>query len=95
MTGNVSVILVLTIMSGCSAQSFVEEGESDMRLEDYRYSVILDRLRELTDVQSSESKQAESISPRAWATGLRETVWQYNLESARRGAKGGLPMSSE
>ena len=93
MTRSVSLLLVLAILSGCAAkQPSVEEENSDMQLEDYRSSVILYSLRELIEIQSSGARQdAPPDAPpdaRAWATALRQTVWEYNVESANMCMKG-------
>jgi len=89
MTRSVRLLLVLAVLSGCAAkQPPVEEVGSDMQLEDYRSSVILYRLRELIEVQSSGARQDAPPAARAWATALRQTVWEYNVESANMCMKG-------
>ena len=89
MTRSVTLILVLTIMTGCAAkQPQVDEGDTNWRIEGGYSSAMLYRLRELMEHQSSKSGQVAPPDARGWATGLRQTVWEYNLESANMCAKG-------
>jgi hypothetical protein len=89
MSRNVSLVLVLTIMSVCAAKQLsVEETVSSESLEEDRSSIILYRLRELIEAQSSGSRQDAPRSARIWATWLRQTVWEYNVESANMCMKG-------
>jgi hypothetical protein len=83
------LFLVLAILSGCAAtQPAVDEGDRDWNIESGYSPAILDRLREIIEVQSSESRQDVPTPARAWATALRQTVWEYNVESANMCAKG-------
>jgi hypothetical protein len=85
----VSLILVLTIMSGCAAkQAEVEEDQSDLHIYIGQSSAMIYRLRELIELHSSESVQNTPTRARGLATALRQTVWEFNMESANMCAKG-------
>ena len=88
MTRIATLLLVLTIMSGCAAnQPRVEEDDSILHYYGFYSGVILDRLRDLIKFPSSESQQDERTDARGWAAALRQTVWEYNVESANMCAK--------
>jgi len=83
------VLLVLTILSGCAAeQQRVEDDDGGWRSETGYASAMLYRLREINALQSSESEGRKPVDTRAWATALRQTVWEFNVESANMCARG-------
>jgi hypothetical protein len=89
MTRNVSLIVVLAIVYGCAAeQSRVDEYNTTLRIEGGYSSAMLYRLRELIEYESAKAGKIASPPARALATALRQTVWEYNVESANMCAKG-------
>jgi hypothetical protein len=90
MTRTVKLLLVLTIMSGCAAtQPRVQEVDTNLRVVAGYADVMLYHLRELIELKTSESgKDLRFDSRRELASGLRQTVWEYNVESAKICAKG-------
>ena len=89
MTRSARLLLVLTIMSGCDAeQQRVEEDDGGWRSQTGYTSAMLYRLREISELQSSESERGKPVDTRVWATVLRQTVWEFNVESANMCAKG-------
>ena len=90
MTRMVSLMLFLTIMTGSAAkQPEVQEVDSNLGVVAGYANVMLDHLRELMELETSKSGQDVRFDTRrAFASGLRQTVWEYNVESAKMCAKG-------
>lgn len=88
----VKLLLVLTILSACAAkQPSVQEVDSNLRVVAGYADVMLYHLRELMELKTSGSPQDVRFDTRrAFASGLRQTVWEYNVESAKICAKGFL-----
>jgi hypothetical protein len=82
------LLLVLTIMSGCAAEQQQVEEDGGWRSQTGYSSAMLYRLREISELQSSGSERDRPVDTRAWATALRQTVWELNVESANMCAKG-------
>ena len=90
MTRIVKLLLAMTIMSMCAAQQpGVQEVDSSLRVVAGYADVMLYHLRELVELKTSEAGQDVRVDARrAFASGLRQTVWEYNVESAKICAKG-------